>query len=107
MKEARMNSPAKVVLGVDIGGTNTKFGYVDRAGTCLAGSSIPTDAHQPAEVFFGRLHKSSQSLLASLSQHYQVIGIGVGAPNANYYKGTIEHPPNLGWEFVDVRSQLK
>jgi glucokinase len=101
-----MNSLTNVVLGVDIGGTNTKFGYVDRTGKCLASASISTDAQEPAELFFERLHVSSQNLLQSLTQECRLIGIGIGAPNANFYKGTIEHPPNLGWDYVDVRAQL-
>jgi glucokinase len=96
----------KVVLGIDIGGTNTKIGYVDQAGHCLASASMPTEAQQPAESFFIRLHEHASLLLRALPAEHQLIGIGIGAPNANYHKGTIEHPPNLGWDFVDVRAQL-
>ncbi len=95
-----------IVLGVDIGGTNTKFGYVDRSGTCLASASMPTFAEQPPEDFFHRLHDHARDLLGSLPKTKRLVGIGIGAPNANYYKGTIEHPPNLRWDYVDVRSQL-
>jgi glucokinase len=97
---------SSVVLGVDIGGTNTKFGYVDRKGRCLASSSMSTEANHPADLFFKRLKENSETLLRSLPGEHRLIGIGIGAPNANFYKGTIEHPPNLGWEFVDVRAQL-
>jgi glucokinase len=96
----------KIVLGVDIGGTNSKFGFVDRDGNCLAGASIPTNADQPAESFFRRLQESSKLLLASLGPNHDLAGIGIGAPNANYYKGTIEYPPNLGWGYVDVRAEI-
>jgi glucokinase len=96
----------KVVLGIDIGGTNSKFGYVDRKGNCLAGASIPTDAHQPAEFFFKRLQENSRALFDKLASECELAGIGIGAPNANFYKGTIENPPNLAWGFVDVRSEL-
>jgi len=95
-----------VVLGVDIGGTNTKYGYVDRSGKCLANQSMPTDANQPAELFFKRLHDAASLLAKSLTENVKPAGIGIGAPNANYHKGTIEHPPNLGWDYVDVRAQL-
>ena len=95
-----------VVLGVDIGGTNTKFGFVDRAGKCLASSSMPTDADQPAGQFFHRLHRDANLLVGALKAEYELAGIGIGAPNANYHRGTIEHPPNLGWDFVDVRAEL-
>jgi glucokinase len=101
-----LKNPLKVVLGIDIGGTNSKFGFVDRDGNCLARTSIPTNADQPAEAFFKRLQKSSKLLLGSLTPKYDLAGIGIGAPNANYYKGTIEHPPNLSWGYVDVRAEL-
>jgi glucokinase len=103
--ETRING-SRVVLGVDIGGTNAKFGYVDRKGKCLASLSMPTEANQPADLFFKRLWENSETLLRSLPGEHRLIGIGIGAPNANFHKGTIEHPPNLGWEFVDVRAQL-
>jgi glucokinase len=96
----------KVALGIDIGGTNSKFGYVDREGNCLASASIPTHANQPAESFFKRLQESSHTLFHSLASECEIIGIGIGAPNANFYKGTIENPPNLAWGFVDVRAEL-
>jgi len=95
-----------VVLGVDIGGTNTKYGFVDRSGRCLANGSMPTDANQPVELFFSRLQEASGLLAQSLPKNAELAGIGLGAPNANYHKGTIEHPPNLGWDYVDVRAQL-
>lgn len=97
----------EVTLGVDIGGTNTVFGYVDRKGNCLAGASIPTNAQEPAERLFSRLHDAAKRLLESLNEIPQLKGIGIGAPNANYYKGTIEQPPNLKWDFVDVVAMLK
>jgi len=98
--------PKAVVLGVDIGGTNTKLGFVDREGKCLVSTSMPTDSNQPAELFFQRLQRNSDSVFQELEGGHQLAGIGIGAPNANYHRGTIEHPPNLGWEFVDVRAEL-
>jgi glucokinase len=86
-----------VVLGVDIGGTNTKFGYVDHQGACLASASMPTNAHEPSDLFFERLQQEAATLLQSIPGPPPLVGIGIGAPNANYHKGTIEHPPNLGW----------
>ncbi len=97
---------SEVALGIDIGGTNTKFGYVDRQGRCLAGTSMPTEAHQPANVFFNRLQENCALLFKNLNEKHRLLGIGIGAPNANYYKATIEHPPNLSWDFVDVRVEL-
>jgi glucokinase len=103
-----MNNPdtTAVVLGVDIGGTNTKFGYVNREGVCLESASMPTNGHEPSDLFFERLQQQAATLLQSIPGLPQLVGIGIGAPNANYHSGTIEHPPNLGWEYVDVRSNL-
>ncbi len=100
-----MMAKIELALGVDIGGTNTKYGYVDRNGNCLASGSIPTEAHKPADSFFKRLGESSKLLFREV-QDSELIGIGIGAPNANYYKATIEKPTNLGWDFVDMRSEL-
>jgi glucokinase len=96
----------QVVLGVDIGGTNTKFGYVDREGRCLAGASMPTESHRPAGLFFNRLLENSKLLLENMKEECELAGIGIGAPNANYHRGTIENPPNLDWDFVDVRAEM-
>jgi glucokinase len=98
--------PTKIVLGVDIGGTNTKFGYVDQDGRCRASASMTTDSHQPPDLFFARLHENAGILFTALQQDCILVGIGIGAPNANYHKATIEHPPNLEWDYVDVRAGL-
>jgi len=95
-----------IVLGIDIGGTNTKFGFVDREGRCLADGAIPTRADLPPGQMFRRLHARAGELLAGLGPAVRLAGIGVGAPNANYYKGTIEQPPNLSWRWVDLRAEL-
>jgi glucokinase len=96
----------ELALGVDIGGTNTKYGYVDRNGNCLASSSMLTEAHSPADSFFKRLCENAKLLFREV-QDSELIGIGIGAPNANYYKATIENPTNLDWNFVDVRAELE
>jgi glucokinase len=96
----------RVALGIDIGGTNTKFGYVDQRGDCLASTWIPTNSQEPSELFFDRLQENASALFETLAADCELIGIGIGAPNANYYSGTIENPPNLGWKFVNVRAEL-
>jgi glucokinase len=96
-----------VVLGVDIGGTNTAFGYVDREGVLHAEGVMRTEADRPYEEFFNRLHMEADKLFATISNKFNLVGIGLGAPNANYYKGTIEQPPNLSWDYVDVVAQMK
>jgi glucokinase len=95
-----------IVLGIDIGGTNTKYGYVDRQGRCLADEAMPTRSEDPAPLFFKRLHAQAEGLRSRLGLDHRLVGVGIGAPNANYYKGTIEHPPNLSWTWVDLRAEL-
>ena len=98
----------QVVLGVDIGGTTAKIGYIDRNGKCLSGhASVLTGRRQPADVFFNNLYESAEALRAEIPPEYDLAGIGIGAANGNYYKGTIEYSPNLGWDYVDVRAELK
>jgi glucokinase len=95
-----------VVLGVDIGGTNSKFGFVDSKGNCLLEGSILTEPETGAEDLFSRLFDRVKRLLNE-NTNFNMAGIGIGAPNANYYKGTVEHPPNLNWGIVDVIAIIK
>ncbi len=104
--QRRKHQKKRVVLGVDIGGTNTKLGYVDSGGNCLVKTSMPTEASRPADSFFRRLCENALDLFHDMTEEYRLAGIGIGAPNANYYKATIENPPNLAWELVDVRTEL-
>ncbi len=94
----------EVALGIDIGGTNTKLGLVDREGNCLAATSIPTEALEKVDpvtevkLFLNRLYQTIDKILASLAGQIELKGIGIGVPNGNYYKGTVELPTNLNWE---------
>lgn len=97
----------QAVLGIDIGGTNTVFGFVDRNGKYITGSSVPTNAEEPAEQLFKRLFQKVDVVLKEISGKYDFVGIGIGAPNANYYKGTVELPPNLKWGTVNVLEIVK
>lgn len=90
----------QVALGIDIGGTNTKFGLVNHRGDILAKGSIKTTQYEKVEEFIDALHKKIQPLIDKHCKGKTFEGIGVGAPNANYYKGTIEHAPNLKWKGV-------
>ncbi|MGE5350847.1 MAG: ROK family protein [Acidobacteriota bacterium] len=96
-----------VTLGIDIGGTNTVFGFVDKEGNCLTESSIPTRANEKADRLFERLYPAVNETFAKISGDCNFIGIGIGAPNANYYKGTVEQPPNLNWGTVNVIEMVK
>ena len=90
----------QVALGIDIGGTNTKFGLVNHRGEILTKGSIKTDDFAIVEDFIDELYKTIKPLLDEHCSDKTIEGIGVGAPNANYYTGTIEHAPNLNWKDV-------
>jgi glucokinase len=95
-----------VMVGVDIGGTNTVLGLVDEQGCCLVEASIPTCPQQGPASLADRLSAEIRGVHAGFADSCEMRGIGVGAPNANYYRGTVEDPPNLGWPgitpFVDL-----
>jgi glucokinase len=95
-------NPIQVVLGIDIGGTNTAFGLVDEKGKCFYKNQIPTEAQLPAERLFARLFEAFNADYNKIRNDYELIGIGIGAPSANIYKGAIENPSNFNWGYVDV-----
>ena len=88
------------VVGIDIGGTNTVFGIVDARGNVLASSSIKTQRHQQFDDYIAELHEELSKLIEENCGIERVKGIGVGAPNANYYTGNIEHAANLPWKGI-------
>ena len=93
----------KVAIGVDIGGTNTAIGAVDEEGNVLVKKSIPTPSHGDINKYITELSDSIKELISSLkltNADIEILGIGIGAPNGNYYNGTIEHAPNLSFKGV-------
>ena len=86
------------VMGVDIGGTNTVFGIVDARGQVIASSSIKTQKHTDFDEYIKELHAEMQRLIDANDAADKIQGIGIGAPNANYYTGEIQNPPNLPWD---------
>ena len=96
----------QVALGVDIGGTNTKFGLVNHRGEILAKGSIRTDEFEKVEEFIDALYNKVKPLIDEYCTERQFDGIGVGAPNANYYRGTIEQAPNLRWKGIVPFAEL-
>ncbi len=88
----------KVALGVDIGGTNTVFGFIDNDGNYLGMGSIPTQKHENFNDYLNDLFVAVEQKKSAYSEGLEIIGIGIGAPNANYYTGTIENAANLRWK---------
>jgi glucokinase len=89
----------KVVAGVDIGGTNTVYGLVDEKGKVLSQGTFKTTDYPKVENFVTALTAAIKKLLA-VNKELTLAGIGIGAPDANYHRGTIEHAPNLAWKGI-------
>ncbi|WP_298616517.1 ROK family protein [uncultured Odoribacter sp.] len=90
----------QVALGIDIGGTNTTFGFIDREGNYLADGNIETQKHEDINDYLKELYLEIEKVLDPLRDELEMVGIGIGAPNGNYYKGSIEFAPNLRWHDV-------
>lgn len=87
------------VVGIDVGGTNTAFGIVDANGKVIASSSIKTQQFgADLDAYINELHSALSKLIAENGGIEKIKGIGVGAPNANYYTGNIENAANLPWK---------
>ena len=98
------------VVGIDVGGQTSKIGVVDARGTVLAQTVIRTDNHDVVELFIAELAEAVKKVIKDADVEGKVRGIGVGAPNGNYYTGTIENAPNLSWghnrvEFAKLLSE--
>lgn len=94
------------VVGIDIGGTNTVFGIVDARGVVIASSSIKTLKHADVNAYLDELYTEVTRLLVANDAVGKVHGIGIGAPNANYYTGMIEKLVNIPWPTPLPMAQL-
>jgi glucokinase len=94
------------VLGIDIGGTNTVFGIVDTRGAVIASASIKTAKHSKIEDYIDELYTEASRLIEANDAVDKVGGIGIGAPNANYFTGIIEDGVNLPWPTPIPLAQL-
>jgi len=90
----------QAAIGVDIGGTNTVLGLIDQTGEVIAHHSIPTKTQADYKIYMNQLAEAVQELIGKSAVQIEVMGIGVGAPNGNYYNGTIEFAPNLNFKGV-------
>lgn len=95
----------EIAIGIDIGGTNTKYGLVNHRGEILEKGEIKTDDYPTVENFIDALHKKIEPLLEKYKGS-DLKGIGMGAPNGNYYTGKIEYAPNLHWQGVIPMAEL-
>jgi glucokinase len=90
----------QLAIGIDIGGTGTKYGIVDRDGNLLFSGHMSTRNHETVEGFIEELKTNLGELIEKAGGIGRMKGIGVGAPNGNYYTGTIEYAPNLPWKGI-------
>ena len=95
-----------VVLGIDIGGTNTVYGLIGEEGTIYHSAQILTHGDQNVTHLLNRLEKRVNNQLNN-DDDYQLTGIGIGAPNGNHHSGFIQDPPNLKWGNVDIVTLLE
>lgn len=91
---------AEVVAGIDIGGTNTVIGIVNRNGDILAESTLPTRCNATFDVFVKNLTGAIEQLLMELGHEHRLLGVGVGSPNGSYNLGAIVDAPNLEWKGI-------
>jgi glucokinase len=90
----------KFAVGIDIGGTNTKFGIVDREGTIVTQGRMLTNAKDTVQGFIEELYDHLDPMIEKAGGRNEFAGIGIGAPNGNYYTGNIEHAANLKWKGI-------
>lgn len=101
-----MDLSNELAIGIDIGGTNTKYGLVNHRGEILEKGDLRTDEHEKVEEFIDALYEVLDPLIKKHEKDGKVKGIGVGAPNGNYYTGTIEYAPNLHWKGIVPLAKL-
>ncbi len=94
------------VIGIDVGGTNTVVGIVDKRGQIIKSGSIKTNKYAEVEDYLNELGDLIEELIANTATKDQIKGIGAGTPNGNYFTGSIEYAPNLRWKGVIPFAQL-
>ena len=95
-----MKGQKEYTVGIDIGGTTTKFGIVDPNGKILEQDRIPSNEHEVVEDFIEDLYEKLNPMIEKVGGIKNFRGIGMGAPNGNVYTGTIEYAPNLKWKGI-------
>lgn len=86
------------VIGLDLGGTNSVFGIVDRRGTIIASTSVKTQEQNDVEVYVDNCCTALKKIIEEVGGIEKIQAMGIGAPDANYYTGIIDNPANLPWK---------
>ncbi len=97
---------SKYAIGIDVGGTTTKFGIVNDNGEILVQGRIPSNEHDFIEDFIHELYLKISPMINQIGGIENIIGIGMGAPNGNIYTGSIEYAPNLKWKGIIPMAEL-
>ncbi len=95
-----------LTVGIDIGGTNTKYGIVDRDGNVIHQGNIATTQYEDFQDYFDEMADALRKGIAELPSSTRIVGIGVGAANGNYYTGNIERATNLKWKGILPLAQM-
>ena len=103
---AKSTARQPLAIGIDIGGTGTKFGIVDRDGNVLFTGDISTKKHAEITTFIDELYTAVSVIIEKAGGIGRMKGIGVGAPNGNFYTGTVEYAPNLPWKGIIPLAKL-
>ncbi len=101
-----MSKRIDYAIGIDIGGTTTKFGIVDHRGDILYRGVIPTNTNDTIEPYLEELYQALTPAINEVGGIKMIKGIGIGAPNGNFYTGTIEYAPNLPWKGIIALAKL-
>lgn len=96
----------EVVLGIDIGGTNTKFGFVDSNGKIIIRKKFSTDRRPDIKYYIKDISKAVTAAKDEVGNDVEIKGIGIGAPNGNFYRGTMEMATNLPWKGMVPLAEL-
>ncbi len=101
-----LSQTSQLGIGIDIGGTNTTFGIVDSRGEIKYRGAISTNKYENVTDYIEALYEAVSPALEIVNGIDHIRGIGIGAPNANFYTGTIEYAPNLKWKGIVPLAQL-
>lgn len=101
-----MKKKTLIVCGIDIGGTNTVFGLIDLKGNILYKDSFSTNANDSPESYIGQLSRKILSETQKRKDEFKLVGIGIGAPNGNYYTGEMIDPPNFSWGTIPLAEMI-
>lgn len=100
------NIEKQFVIGLDLGGTNSVFGIVNSNGEIISSGSVKTKDYPVVEDYVEAVVNALTPMIEAIGGNKKIKAMGIGAPNGNYYNGTIEFAPNLSWEGIIPLAKL-